>query len=78
MIVKAFKERFGGIITNGQDEMKGQIFRIAHLGYFDFMDTMALLAALEQVGIVDLKLPNVQFGTALVPAQKVFAEATAK
>ena len=42
------------------------------------MDTMALLAALEQVAITDLKLPNAQFGTALVPAQKVFAEATAK
>ncbi|HEY9137291.1 MAG TPA: alanine--glyoxylate aminotransferase family protein [Terriglobus sp.] len=78
VIVKALKERFGAIITNGQGEMKGQIFRVAHLGYFDFMDTMALLAALEQVAITDLKLPNAQFGTALVPAQKVFAEATAK
>lgn len=76
VIVKALKERFGAIITNGQGEMKGQIFRIAHLGYFDFMDTMAILAALEQVAITDLKLPNIQFGTALIPAQKVYAEAT--
>ncbi len=76
VIVKALKERFGAIITNGQGEMKGQIFRIAHLGYFDFMDTMAILAALEQVAIIDLKLPNIHFGTALIPAQKVYAEAT--
>jgi aspartate aminotransferase-like enzyme len=75
VIVKALKTRFGAIITNGQGEMKGQLFRIAHLGFFDFLDTMALLAALEQVAVTDLKLPNVQFGTALSPAQKVFAEA---
>ncbi|SDF61953.1 pyridoxal-phosphate-dependent aminotransferase family protein [Terriglobus roseus] len=78
VIVKALKTRFGAIITNGQGEMKGQLFRIAHLGFFDFLDTMALLAALEQVAVTDLKLPNVQFGTALIPAQKVFAEAAAK
>ena len=75
---KTLKSRFGAIITNGQGEMQGKLFRIAHLGYFDFMDTMALLAALEQVAVVDLNLPGVQFGTALVAAQKVFAEAAAK
>jgi aspartate aminotransferase-like enzyme len=73
--VKTLQSRFGAIITNGQGEMQGKLFRIAHLGYFDFLDTMALLAALEQVAVVDLRLPGVQFGTALVAAQKVFAEA---
>ncbi len=75
---KTLKSRFGAIITNGQGEMQGKLFRIAHLGYFDFMDTMALLAALEQVAIVDLRLPGVEFGTALVAAQRVFAEAAAQ
>ena len=36
VIVKEFRQRFGSIIANGQGEMKGKIFRIAHLGYFDF------------------------------------------
>jgi aspartate aminotransferase-like enzyme len=76
--VKTLKSRFGAIITNGQGEMQGKLFRIAHLGYFDFLDTMALLAALEQVAVVDLQLPGVQFGAALIAAQKVFAEAAAK
>ncbi len=49
VIVKELKSRFGAIITNGQGEMKGQIFRIAHLGFFDYLDTIALLGALEQV-----------------------------
>ncbi len=73
-VVKALKTRFGAIIINGQGEMKGKLFRIAHLGYFDYLDTIALIGALEQVAIHDLKLPGVAFGTALVPAQKVYAE----
>jgi aspartate aminotransferase-like enzyme len=75
---KQLQARFGAIITNGQGEMKGKLFRIAHLGFFDFMDTMALLAALEQVAVTDVKLPGVHFGTALIAAQKVFAEAAAQ
>ena len=35
------------MIANGQGSMKGQIFRIAHLGYFDFADLFAVIAELE-------------------------------
>jgi aspartate aminotransferase-like enzyme len=47
VIVKEFRTRFGSIIANGQGTMKGQIFRIAHLGYFDFADLFAVVAELE-------------------------------
>ena len=47
VIVKEFRNRFGSIIANGQGTMKGQIFRIAHLGYFDFSDLFAMVAQLE-------------------------------
>ena len=47
VIVKEFRNRFGAIIANGQGSMKGQIFRIAHLGYFDFADLFAVVAGLE-------------------------------
>jgi aspartate aminotransferase-like enzyme len=70
--VKELKTRFAAVITNGQGEMKGQIFRIAHLGYFDYMDTIALIGALEQVAHA-LRLPGFVFGKALVAAQNVFA-----
>ncbi len=83
LIVKELKSRFGAIITNGQGEMKGQIFRIAHLGFFDYMDTIALIGALEQ--IVEKSLPQLKshlgpvhfgsiFGKGLIAAQKVYAE----
>ena len=29
--------------------MKGQLFRIAHIGYYDYLDTIGILAALEHV-----------------------------
>ncbi len=72
VFVKELKNRFAAVITNGQGEMKGQIFRIAHLGFFDYMDTIALIGALEQVAH-GLKLPGFSFGKALVAAQNVYA-----
>jgi aspartate aminotransferase-like enzyme len=75
VIVKELKSRFAAVVTNGQGEMKGQIFRIAHIGLFDYMDTIALIGALEQVA-ASLKLPGFEFGKALVAAQKVYAERT--
>jgi aspartate aminotransferase-like enzyme len=75
VIVKELKNRFGAVITNGQGEMKGQIFRVAHIGLFDYMDTIAIIGALEQVAGSTLKIPGFAFGQALAAAQKVFAEA---
>jgi len=74
LIVKELKSRFAAIITNGQGEMKGQIFRIAHLGYFDYMDTIALIGALEQVVVKSLPQLGVKFGDGVIAAQKVYAE----
>ena len=73
-IVKELKSRFASVIANGQGTMKGKIFRVAHLGYFDFMDTIALIGALEQIAPTVLKTPNFQFGQALAAAQKVYAD----
>jgi aspartate aminotransferase-like enzyme len=74
VMVKELRARFGAIITNGQGEMKGQIFRIAHLGYFDYMDTIALIGAIEQVVAKSFGQPGFAFGNGLIAAQKLFAE----
>jgi aspartate aminotransferase-like enzyme len=73
VIVKEFRSRFGAIIANGQGSMKGQIFRIAHLGYFDFMDLFAMVAALEL--ILNANGHKVEFGTGVAAVQRVYAEA---
>ena len=77
IIVKGLRSKFSVIITDGQGEMKGSLFRIAHIGYFDYMDTIAIIGALEQVVIASkIPLPNIAFGAGLIAAQKVFAEHT--
>ena len=73
VVVKELKNRFGAVIANGQGEMKGKLFRIAHLGFFDYMDTIALIGALELIARDTLKLP-VQLGQGLTAAQQVFSE----
>ena len=74
IFVKELKSRFGVIITNGQGEMKGQIFRIAHLGFFDYMDTIALIGAIEQVVIKSIPQLGAKFGDGLIAAQKLYAD----
>ncbi|HEX7960252.1 MAG TPA: alanine--glyoxylate aminotransferase family protein [Terriglobales bacterium] len=76
VIVKALKEQFGAVISNGQGEMKGKLFRIAHLGYFDYLDTIALIGALELVMARVYPSRKVEFGNALREAQIVFADYT--
>src|SRR5215831_10347109 len=71
-IVKAFRNRFGAVVANGQGEMKGQLFRIAHLGYYDYLDTIAAIGALEQV--LDALGQKVELGAGLRAAQQVYAE----
>src|SRR5580700_2139324 len=72
VIVKEFKSRFGAVIANGQGSMKGQIFRIAHLGYFDFADLFAVVAELEI--ILHANGYPVQFGTGVAAVQNVYSE----
>ncbi len=73
VIVKEFRKRFNAIITNGQGSMSGQIFRLAHLGYFDFHDLFAVVAELEL--ILAANGYPVQFGTGVARVQNVYAEA---
>lgn len=73
-VVKALKSRFSLVIANGQGEMQGKIFRVAHLGFFDYLDTVALLGAMEHVAKDTLGLPVV-YGQAVAGAQEVFAKA---
>jgi aspartate aminotransferase-like enzyme len=74
-IVKQFREGFAAVVANGQGEMKGELFRIAHLGYYDYLDTVGILAALEQVLAVVTGKP-VEYGAAVRAAQEVYAKST--
>lgn len=73
LIVKEYRNRFGSIITNGQGSMKGQIFRLAHLGYFDFPDLFGIIAELELILLAQGR--PVELGRGVAAVQRVYAQA---
>jgi len=73
-IVKEFRESFDAVVANGQGEMRGKIFRIAHIGYYDYLDTIGILGALEHV-LARVADKSVDYGAAVKAAQEVYAHA---
>ena len=74
VVVKALKAKFSLVTANGQGSMQGKIFRVAHLGFFDYLDTVAFLGAMEHIAKDVLGLP-VKYGQAVAAAQEVYAKA---
>ena len=72
-IVKDFRERFAMVVANGQGEMKGKLFRIAHLGYYDYMDAIGIIGALEHVLLKVAPGHKFEMGAGVRAVQEVFA-----
>lgn len=70
-IVKKMKADHGITIADGQDHLKGKVFRIGHLGYYDKFDILTTLSGLE----LTLKELGYDFelGAGVGAAAKVFA-----
>jgi aspartate aminotransferase-like enzyme len=70
-ILGALEKEHGIRIAGGQDTLKGKILRVAHMGYIDFFEVLAAVAALE------LTLPKfghpVKPGEAVAACQKAYA-----
>jgi serine---pyruvate transaminase len=73
-IVAALRDRFGITIANGQGELKGKIFRIGHIGWFDVFDIVTALAAVELV-LADAGA-EIERGIAVTRALEAWAEHT--
>jgi aspartate aminotransferase-like enzyme len=71
-IIKEFRESFDAVVANGQGEMKGHLFRIAHIGYYDYLDTIGILGALEHV-LARVTRKAVEYGSSVRAAQQVYA-----
>jgi aspartate aminotransferase-like enzyme len=71
-IVKEFRESFNAVVANGQGEMKGKLFRIAHLGYYDYLDAVGILGALEHV-LRRVGGREVEYGVGVRAAQEIYA-----
>jgi aspartate aminotransferase-like enzyme len=71
-LVKLLRDRYAVTLVGGQDEAKGKIFRIAHLGYFDEFDIVTAVTAIER-GLADLGV-KLEFGKGVGAAMRSFAE----
>jgi len=71
-LVKILRDKYGVTIVGGQDQAKGKIFRVAHLGFFDEFDICTAIVAVER-GLADLGA-KVEFGKGVGAAMKSFAE----
>jgi aspartate aminotransferase-like enzyme len=71
-VVRGYGEEHNITIAGGQGDMKGKIFRLAHLGYVGEYDIIVGLAALERV-LAGLGVP-VDFGAGVAAAQRILAK----
>ena len=70
-LVKTMRDTYGVTIAGGQSEMKGKIFRFAHMGYIGEFDIITGISCLEKVlAQMGYKFPQ---GAGVAAAQKVFA-----
>jgi serine---pyruvate transaminase len=69
---KILKFKYGITVAGGQDHLKGKIFRISHLGFYDEFDMVTMISALE----MSLKEVGFKFeiGSGVAAAQKSLCE----
>lgn len=68
-IVKLLRSKHGIVIGPGQGPLKGQVFRIGHLGWVEPLDVIRVFGALEMV-LADLGY-TVKLGAAVAAAEEV-------
>ena len=72
-IVISLRDDFGVTLAGGQDQWKGKIIRIAHLGYVDTFDTVIAIAAIE-MALKKFGHP-VELGKGVAAAEEILLEA---
>jgi len=69
LIVKHLAAKYGITIAGGQDDAKGKIFRVSHMGYLDALDMITAVAAVEMT-LKELGQP-VELGAGVRAAQEI-------
>ncbi len=72
-LVKDLRQRFDAVVTDGQGEMLGKVLRVAHIGYFDYLDAIGIIGALEH-SLANFAPGTFSLGDGLRAAQQVYAE----
>jgi serine---pyruvate transaminase len=66
------EKQYGMKLANGQDQLKGKIIRLAHMGYIDQFDVLAAIAGVELV-LLEMGY-KLEPGKGVAAAQKVLAQ----
>ncbi len=74
-VLQQMAEEFNLVLAGGQDELKGKIFRLGHMGHVDWGDILAGLAALAHC--LGSSLPGTAHKDALEQAMAAYTEALA-
>jgi serine---pyruvate transaminase len=72
VLLGKLEKQYGMKLANGQDQLKGKIIRLAHMGYIDQFDVLAAIAGVELV-LKEMGYP-LEPGKGLAAAQKVLAQ----
>jgi aspartate aminotransferase-like enzyme len=72
-LVLRLRDRFGVTLAPGQGALKGRVFRIGHIGYYDVFDVTTALAAVE-LGLTELGA-DLERGLAVTRALDAYEEA---
>ncbi len=75
-LTKTLREKYGVTVAGGQSQLKGKIFRVAHMGYYDHMDMVALMAAVEMT-LADLGW-KFEMGKGVATVQQKYARLLAE
>jgi len=69
-LVKTMRDTYGVTIAGGQSELKGKVFRIAHMGFIEEFDIIAGISCLEKV-LAQMGY-RFQLGAGVKAAEEVF------
>ena len=67
---KKIKNKFDILLAGGQDHLKGEIFRVGHLGYVNDRDIITVISAISHALLSLGKITAQQAGEAIVVASK--------
>ena len=73
-LVQTLRDRLGIVLAPGQGPLKGRIFRIGHIGYYDIFDITTALAGLELV--LAEQGADIERGAAVTAALEAFEHTT--
>jgi aspartate aminotransferase-like enzyme len=73
-LVQTLRDRLGIVLAPGQGPLKGRIFRIGHIGYYDIFDITTALAGVELV--LTEAGADIERGVAVTRAMEAFEHTT--